>query len=170
MNEKGCSTMVALKIIHNRITETAPNFGKEYQHYVHYCDVLKGAVIDQPWAHGVIQERLTASSNERYDYNRFYSKLCAALTSYETTHKTDLPNDASTVAAPTFFGERYASNPRRTQRNNDSRYHRSAQELNVACMLRPPNHIRNRMSASPACTSEKQNKMLSLRRNWGLAP
>ena len=160
MKEKECSPMVALEIIHNRITETAPNCGQEYQHYVHYCDFLEGTVIGQPWAHTVIQERLCPSPNERYDYNTFYSKLCAALTSYETTHKTDLPTDLSTVTAATFFGERYASNPRRNHRNNASRYHRPGQKLNVASMLRPPNRIKNRMSASQLAQLKSRTKCL----------
>lgn len=69
--EKSCSTLEALEIAHSRINDTVPNCGREYQQESHYCDFLERIVQHQPWAHQVIQNRLTPSSNEVMEYNTF---------------------------------------------------------------------------------------------------
>ena len=87
--EKNCSNLQALETAHSRISDTVPNCGKDYQQESHYCDFLERVVQRQPWAHQVIQNRPTPSTNDLMDYNKFYSKLVAALTSWETLNQNN---------------------------------------------------------------------------------
>ena len=164
--EKNCSNLQALETAHSRISDTVPNCGKDYQQESHYCDFLERVVQRQPWAHQVIQNRLTPSTNDLMDYNTFYSKLVAALTSWETLNQhNNEDHNQNDISGSVFFGERYAT--KHIPRNRKfSRYDDVSQQRkpDITSMIRGPNRVRHGMSASKLSQLKARTKCLLCKR------
>lgn len=154
--EKERGLLEALGIAHERVINTVPRCGRDYQSDNHYCGFLEDTVRNEEWAKKVIQDRLKPSPTGQTDYNTFYSKLGAALTSYKRHHpfKTDdFVTSKTQEAAVTFYGEGYAVpfSKRKTSfstqrgRTPYRNQHRSSGNLNVSSMLCPPNRIEGKM-------------------------
>ena len=167
--EKNCTMLVVLETAHNRICDTVPNCGKEYQQPSHYCDFLQRMVERQPWAKPVIQTRLTPGPDREMDYNTFYSKLCAALTvEHSTESETNFDYTEPCTMAATFFGERYAV-PRKPSLARKMSYPLSGMPswstgVPVRSMLRGSNRIKGRMSSNQLAELKARTRCLNCRK------
>ena len=159
-----------MEIAHAQIINTAPSCGRDYQSDSHYCDFLENIVRGEVWAERVIQDRLTPSPNGQMDYNTFYSKLGASLTSDERLHP-EFNSSSIAESATVLFGQQYAHRINRFRKpvpqfrvivKNPS------ESLNVSHMLRGPNRIRKGMDRDSLAQKKSRTRCLRCNqvRHW----
>lgn len=126
---ESCTTARALEFAQRKIANVAPMCGPAYRDESHKARWLANMLKHETWAQQCCERLMT----DAQDYATFVASLNSAITQQSLSRSTNMEKPSTTMALPTWYGQRYATdvnrNNRRYNGNHKNRYRRTPEQL-----------------------------------------